>query len=483
MMERKNQWTQLPFYMVLLVMLSALAMYAYLGTFTRYMADDYCSAAALKTEGFFGAQSYWWQNWSGRYSFSFLISLVELLGLKIVPILPALVMVLWMFSIVWGSLPLLQKLDIPSPVVVGIYLASVVLWLTYRFVDDYPQIVFWQTGIITYPVTLILFFLGLGLALRSVSIPKRIRWWELLLWFLFGLIAGGFSETGVVIQITLLALLLIVLVLTKNARRIIFLPILIAALCGSILSLFVIALAPGNAVRSGGFQNIPPVGQSFWGSFVETLLFIPTLAGEHTIVFALSLLAGAFFTYFFIREELQIDVSSAAIYFIASLIFVLIVVWAGIAPAYLLRGGAPPQRVLLAAYFFVACLAVYWGALAALLLRSILPRAFHTAQFWAAFGLLVLFIALGVLPFAISQQKLIPPLKEYSILWDERHQALVQASQQGESAIVTTDLTRIKALSELKTRLWLSGDLETSPAYWVNHCAAQYYGVGQISVK
>ncbi|HET7897948.1 MAG TPA: hypothetical protein VFL47_09770, partial [Flavisolibacter sp.] len=96
MMERQNRWTQMLFYIILAGMLSSLALYAYLGTFTRYMADDYCSAAALKVDGFWGAQAYWWQNWSGRYSFSFLASLVEMLGLKIVPVLPALGIALWL---------------------------------------------------------------------------------------------------------------------------------------------------------------------------------------------------------------------------------------------------------------------------------------------------------------------------------------------------------------------------------------------------
>lgn len=483
MVEQKNQWTRLPFYIVLLFMLSALALYAYQGTFTRYMADDYCSAAALKEEGFLGAQAHWWTNWSGRYSFSFAISLVELLGLTVVPVLPAAILFLWLFSIVWGCLPLLKRLDISSPVSGAIFLASVAVWLTYRSVDDYPQIVFWQTGILTYPVSLILFFLGLGLALRRASDPAGMRWWELLGWFAFALIAGGFSETGVVIQIALLALLLTIVILIKFGNRRILIPILLAALCGSIVSLLVIALAPGNLVRSGGFQDIPPFVQSLAGSLVETLRFIPGLVEQHTTVFVFGLAAGVFFANFFIGEGSQPSRSAIFVWFAASLAVVLIGVWAGIAPAYLLRGGLPPERVLLFAYFLASCLAICWGALGALLLRSILPRASREIQRWTSLGLLVVFIVLGVLPFAVSQVELIAPLRSYSSLWDDRHQALVQASQQGEAVVVTTDLTKVKALSELNTRLWLTGDFETTPENWINRCASQYYGLDQIAVK
>ncbi len=280
MMARQHRWAQLLFFSVLFLMLSALALYAYLGTFTRYMADDYCSAAALKANGFWGAQSYWWQNWSGRYSFSFVISLVELLGLRIVPVLPGLAIAIWLFSIVWGFLPLLRNLKVAHAVAGALFLASVAIWSTYRVVADYPQIVFWQTGILTYPITIILFFVGMGAAIRRSSDRARLKWWELVLWFTFAFISGGFSETGVVVQIAILALLLILLSLTKNKQRHVLNPILIAAILGSVLSLLVIAFAPGNSVRSAGFQNVPPLLKSFPGSLVETFHFLPNLGGR-----------------------------------------------------------------------------------------------------------------------------------------------------------------------------------------------------------
>jgi hypothetical protein len=483
MMARQNRWAQLLFYVLLAGMLSVLALYAYLGTFTRYMADDYCSASALKSEGFWGAQSYWWQNWSGRYSFSFIVSLVEMLGLRIVPVLPGLAIALWLFSIVWGCLPLFRNLQVSHAITGALFLASVALWSTYRSVDDYPQIVFWQTGILTYPVSIILFFLGLGLALRRSSHPEPVRWWELLLWFIFAFAAGGFSETGVVVQIALLGMLLLIVFLTKGRNGKVQIPILVAAIVGSVLSLLVIAIAPGNAVRSAGFQNIPPFLQSFWGTLIEGFAFLPNFAGRHTTVFVFGFLAGAFYACFFIPEGLQIRKSSLAIYFGASLLFVLIGIWASIAPAYLLRGGMPPQRVLLSSYFLAACLAIFWGILAALVLRSILPKTLLAAQGWVSLVLFVLIIIWGVIPFSGSQVKLVTPLKDYSSLWDERHQSILTAASNGESVFVTTDLTKVKTISELGLRLWLVGDFETSPENWVNHCAADYYGVEQIVVK
>ena len=483
MTTRQNSWARLLFYILLVAMLASLALYAYLGTFTRYMADDYCSAAALKTEGFLGAQAYWWQNWSGRYSFSFVVSLVELLGLKIVPILPGVAIALWLFSVAWGCLPLFRNLKVRHAFAGALFLASVAIWSTYRAVEDYPQIVFWQTGILTYPISIILFFLGFGLALRRSSHIDTVKWWELLLWLTFAFAAGGFSETGVVVQAALLAILLMIVILTKNNHKKILIPILLATLVGSVLSLLVIALAPGNAVRSPGFQTISTFIPNLSGSWIETFRFLPNLAGSHTTLFIFGLLAGAFFAYFFVPMEVEIKKSSVVIYFFGAVLFALIGIWACIAPAYLLRGGLPPQRVMLSAYFMAACLTIFWGILGALLLRSLLPGNSLAAQGWVSFGLLILVMAWGVLPFANSQLKLVPPLKNYASIWDERQNTIIASAQDGHSVIIATDFAKIKSLSELSSRLWLVGDFETEPDNWINHCAAQYYGVEQLIVK
>ena len=198
-----------------------------------------------------------------------------------------------------------------------------------------------------------------------------------------------------------------------------------------------------------GFKIYPQSFNPLSGSWIETIAFLPDLAGRHTAVFVFGLLAGAFYAYFFIPEELRTSKSSIAIYFGGSLLFVLAGIGASIAPAFILRGGLPPQRVLLSAYFLAACLAIYWGILSALFLRSILPQTSLAFQRWTSLGLLVFMMIWGVLPFAISQLELVPPLQNYSSLWDERHQTILAAPLNGESVIVTTDLTKVKTLERI----------------------------------
>src|ERR1051326_9015731 len=58
--------------------------HAYLGFFTRYMADDYCTAASAR-DGLLAMQKHFYLGWSGRFAFTFTIGLVESLGVWVVP--------------------------------------------------------------------------------------------------------------------------------------------------------------------------------------------------------------------------------------------------------------------------------------------------------------------------------------------------------------------------------------------------------------
>ena len=43
-------------------------MFAYLGSFTRYMADYFCQAAETNKFGFLQTQARWYVNWTGRFA-------------------------------------------------------------------------------------------------------------------------------------------------------------------------------------------------------------------------------------------------------------------------------------------------------------------------------------------------------------------------------------------------------------------------------
>src|SRR5438874_6444205 len=78
-----------------------LLVYASIGAFARYTADDYCWAGVLREQGFLNAQVWWYVAYSPRYAFTFIVNLVELLGPGIVPILPAVALASWVAALTW----------------------------------------------------------------------------------------------------------------------------------------------------------------------------------------------------------------------------------------------------------------------------------------------------------------------------------------------------------------------------------------------
>src|ERR1051325_3572977 len=81
---------------------SALLAYAWLGFYTRYFGDDYCTAQVLREVGLVESQRLWYANWTGRFSFTFAVNIAEYAGPLIVRFLPTLSLALWLTAGTWA---------------------------------------------------------------------------------------------------------------------------------------------------------------------------------------------------------------------------------------------------------------------------------------------------------------------------------------------------------------------------------------------
>ena len=89
------------------VALTALALYAYLGVFSRYGSDDYCLSAFFLQDDLFGAMIRRYMGASSRYTNILFIGLVDnLFGWYNVAILPALM--------AWNSRPSSSKVTVST---------------------------------------------------------------------------------------------------------------------------------------------------------------------------------------------------------------------------------------------------------------------------------------------------------------------------------------------------------------------------------
>lgn len=482
-MQSKVPWNALVRALAFVSVVGVLLTYMYMGIFTRYMADDYSTSGILREMGFWNAQIFWWEAWSGRYSFTFLVTFVEMFGLQIVPVLPALTLVLWVSCLSWAALPLIRSANLAYPVQAGVFIASSIIFSTIRSIVDYPQIVFWQTGILTYPISLMLFSLFAGIILRRVVLPAKIYPFELFIWFLLGFIAGGFSETGVAVQIALCVVCIFALLLTQNSlSKKKGVTILSSMLAGSVLGLIVITIAPGSSSRAGDTVYLLLRFENLLTAFVEAVLFLPKWINDRTLPAGFAFLAGAFLAYQYSTDKYVVSFRWVWKVYLFSFVLMLASVCAALIPSYLLRGILPPERALVIPYFLVSCCVSCWGWLTLMILKTGFRRGAHFMRL-LMIGLFFVGIILGPISSTLAGLELIPILKTYSSLWDKRHQSILLAVQQNEHNVVVTDLNKNKSLSNLRLKLWLQADFEPDEKHWVNQAAARYYGLDSLSVK
>src|SRR2546423_928543 len=80
----------------------ALVGFGYLGSFSRYMADDYSAPQMIRRHGFLGAQISSYLGWTGRFSFTFVADLFALIGPATPPYVPGLLLTLWFAGALWA---------------------------------------------------------------------------------------------------------------------------------------------------------------------------------------------------------------------------------------------------------------------------------------------------------------------------------------------------------------------------------------------
>ncbi|GAB4430734.1 MAG: hypothetical protein Kow002_19080 [Anaerolineales bacterium] len=331
----------------------------------------------------------------------------------------------------------------------------------------------------------ILLAIGAGYYFKRFFQKESVRTAEWAIFLLLAFISGGFSETIVAAQIAILGIVLLVSFAGKSQFRKNRIWLSGAGLVGSLLSLVVNLLSPGNLIRAGDALELSSASNlwsRFYESFVQAVVFIPNWFVNRTVVAAFALLIGMFINLFYWREFKEMGYQRTIKRFMITTLIIFIGVWASLSPSFVIRGFAPPERALLIPYFLTSCLAVYWGWLGAGFLRNFLSSA-HLKWLQVAIPLL-LYIVLyfGPVSTGLSGIKFLPDLQTYSRMWDERDQFLRESAARGEKHVTVTNFHRHEALRRFeKSSVWMLGDFDEEPTYWINTGAAWYYGLDTIS--
>jgi hypothetical protein len=519
-------------WLLLTLSLSPLAAWAYLGSFTRYLADDYDTSFVLLQKGFWPMQAFWYHAWSGRYSFTFLVSLVESAGVGIVPWLPVMALSAWFLSVCWALKQIFRALGVPVDWKWLGILSSVILFGTIKSLLDSSEVVFWQTGILTYQTSNIFlaFFLALflkrffpspekpptsiadaetkenlqnssspaSLAPSVASSPQRsgvghpalakVAPWEYLIAFMIAIAIGGFSETWIVVQVALITLALVYFwfFYNKSQKRKDILGVLGAAYLGSWCSLVAIVKAPGNLARTSRMAkfSLESLSTAFLSSVRDVPVFLFEWTRNNTILVLLLLLIGISVGFFASHPAPKEKVQHELRLGLCLLGAACLLLSAGFFPSYMVWGARPVDRATFLPMFILVWAYILFGFFVGRFLNSYSkPGALRTC--FQGFILLSLVLALVWMQArtTLASLQMVPALRTYVQLWDERDAFLRQASLQNKGDIVIPSLRRNPAMHDLRDTIWMTGELTEDRRNWINQAAARYYGVQSIAGK
>ncbi|HYC90136.1 MAG TPA: DUF6056 family protein [Thermoanaerobaculia bacterium] len=423
-----------------IALLAGIATYAWRGGYARYFLDDFCTAADLQQYGFAGAMQHHRESWSGRYSYFVFKAALESIGPVTARVTPALMLLLLGVSFWWTLRRVIAERTA---------LAVAVLACTFTLFDASPsmlnedQTYFWETGYVTYVLPLVLFTLWLGLFAGTKASPARAAAASAVLM----LVAGGLSETSLACQGALSGGLLIVSLILRNRRGI---WISASAVMATLVSLAIVASAPGNAVRANTLQThftLPEAALRALrhaNGFVGSYLFLAGAA--FLVVIGAGLLAG----FVSPRMRTRVALACALVAFGAYLVTFFPSAW-------LIPTPPPPASLDVASY----CLLLAFFAAAAAAGRS-----------WAngARVLPALLLVLTIVPLwsVAANVRMLPSDRDKAARMD---------------ALDTMLRTRRGQDVALREPWFLSRHLlETDPGHWRNQCMSRYYDLRSLRI-
>src|SRR5215216_8044412 len=109
------------------------------------MADDYSGLRPVQTHGFLAAQLNWYQGWTGRFSYTFVYSLLGLIGPATPRFMPGLLLTLWFAATVW-AIYRIHSLSARISWSKVLLFAGFLIFATLETAPNICQSLYWQAG-------------------------------------------------------------------------------------------------------------------------------------------------------------------------------------------------------------------------------------------------------------------------------------------------------------------------------------------------
>jgi len=457
-----------------LALFFAIGMFAYLGTFSRYLADDYCEAvrvnsasspiAAVVERYSIGA----WRA-ANRYSNITFVGFSEMLGANSMPITVAGMSILWAAGLCWAAYEARKFLGMDWHISLDIFLGALLVFFSFQQAPSLFQTIYWRSSMMTHFAPLVLLAFLIAFALKRArkeqnSLP--VNWFILFAAF----VIAGFSEPPTATMVTALSLLFAATWrwdASPNRKH--HLTLLASMLAGFLIGLFTLILSPaiGQVSQERTLNVTGILFNSFYYAYLFILDSIRTLPLPNGIALLLPLLLlwlhGQFNPISLPRKLVFV-----AMLLIPFLAWVLIA--AGFSPS-VYGQGFPVERMRFLARTIIIVSLMLEGALIGIWLAPFQFKPGPALGQWAALAAFAIVAIAYPLRAAMNlYANSLPEYRQRAERWDLRNAYIIRHAAQGEKDLVVPGFSGVYQIKEL----------DSNPQHWVNGCAAWYYEVNSI---
>jgi hypothetical protein len=461
-----------------LAMFVAIAVYAYLGIFSRPLSDDYCEAVKTNNSNPVSAviDRYTEGQWraANRYSNLMFVGFGELLGKNNLPITTMMMLILFPLGLSWSIHEFRRFFKVHWPLQMDCFLGAALGFFILLQAPNLFQTIYWRSSMMTHFAPLVFgsFLFAFWMRQAAHALDQKTSLPVHFLIFFATYIIAGFSEPPVATLVTGLSLLMAAAWLwTSPPIKQRLLPLLTAAFLGAFLGLLTMVFSPANrniAQDSAGIFNV--LKDSFEFSFI----FIVYAFKMFPLPGLLCVLIPAILVWFHKQNSQSVlsEEQKRLLWIVAAAApFLLwLLVAAGFSPsAY--GQGYPVERMRFLACALMTATLMLEGGIFGLLLGNV--RMGRSAPFlsWAAAGLFLFAAILYPLRAAVRLHKnVVPEYRTRAEMWDLRDAYIRRHASAGEMDIVVPGYSAVYNIKEL----------DDNPVHWVNSCAADYYGVRSI---
>ncbi|GAB4504124.1 MAG: hypothetical protein Fur0043_11170 [Anaerolineales bacterium] len=455
----------------LALFLVGLGVFAFLGLYNRYWADDWCYNANLKDLGFWGfmqGYTYITTYASNRFSLTLFSALLQAFGLAGLQGMTFATILLWTS----GLALFLQRLQRLSgngrSFLPPLLLASIGVYFTLYLAPHLYQSIYWRSGFLPYTAPLVatvwIFALLAQQALQDRLSPLRLAWTGLL-----AFLAGGFSEAGCAFLVAALGLYLLfagVGYARKQSWATKSLPGASVALFFALLAMALLIYSPTSQVRVARYGGTANLFQliTLLARFTYGFLIVSLEDYQHLFIFVLTALLG-----FLLSPSNDRRPAWRAWLFAMLTVGLLTVslVAAALAPSAYIERGLPALRAQIIPRFVLVLALVYAGWASGHALRQ------WNAPQWlyplASFMLLLTY-AWVTCSIVLTAGK-IHLYSQRAQAWDQRDAVIRQ------EAATTATSVHVPAIDGAPVGGIRDLDPPGKTGFWITKCAERFYGV------